>query len=198
MRLKSDFGVQILLACACRVIFDRKCAGNVGSYVEKLWWSSEIKKRHLSIIHKSIKGGGRELLSYIQLSGEEQFGINPPKSTGTGPPKIQTYPNVRPSQRTMPPNPHKQSSPQPKRRSRLLQLHIHPMQRSRLHRTKRTMSKSHRSSLSKRRAIPRPLHAKLPEMRRIQKTSRKTKTNPRKNNIRSLTTTKTIKAKGMY
>jgi len=44
------------------MICDRKCAGNVGSYVEKLWGSPEIKKRYLSRIHKSIKGRGRELL----------------------------------------------------------------------------------------------------------------------------------------
>lgn len=184
--MKSDFRAQIFLACACRLICDRKCAGNVGNYVEKLWWSLERKKRCLSGIHKSIKGRGRELTSPIFNSGEEQFGTNPPRNTGTGPPKIQTCPNMRPSQRTMPPHPHKQSGPQPKRRSRLLRLHIHPMQRSRLHRAKRTMPKSRRSSPSKRKGIPRPLHAKLPEMRRIQKTSRKTKTNPRKNNLRSL------------
>jgi len=180
------------------VLCDQKCAGNVESYVEKLWGSLERRKRCLSRIHKSIKGRERELLPLYQLSGEEQFGINPPKNTGTGPPKIRSHPNMRPSQRTMSPHSHKQSSPQPKRRSRLLQLHIHPMQRSRLHRTKRTMPKSLRSGLNKRRAIPRPLYAKLPEMRRIQKTSRKTRTNSRKNNLRSLTTTKTIKAKGMY
>jgi len=156
------------------------------------------RKGYLFRIHKSIKGRGRELLPLYQLSGEEQFGINPPKNTGTGPPKICPHPNVRPSKRTMPPHPHKQSSPKPKRRSRLLQLHIHPMQRSWLHRTKRTMPKSFGGSPSKRRAIPRRLHAKLPKMRRIQKTSRKTRTNPRKNNLRSLTTTKTIKARGMY
>jgi hypothetical protein len=34
---------------------DRKCAGNTKNSVEKLWWSPETK-RHLSMVHKSIKG----------------------------------------------------------------------------------------------------------------------------------------------
>jgi hypothetical protein len=160
--------------------------------------SLERRKKCLSKIHKSIKGRERELLVLSNRVEKNNYGTNPPKNTGTGPPKIRPHPNMRPSQRTMPPHPHKQSSPQPKRRSRLLQLRIHAMQRSRLHRTKRIMPKSRRSGPNKRRAIPRPLYAKLPEMRRIQKTSHKTRTNPRKNNLRSLTTTKTIKAKDMY
>ena len=44
------------------MICDWKCAGNVENIVEKLWWSLDRTKRYLARIHKSIKGGGRELL----------------------------------------------------------------------------------------------------------------------------------------
>jgi hypothetical protein len=131
----------------------------------------------------------------IATLGEKHHGNNSSNGARTNSPKIRTYPNMRPSKRTMPPRPLKSCSLKPERRPRLLRLHSKTMQRRWLHRTKRTMSKSFRSSSDKRKGIFRSLYAKLPQMRRIENTIPKTRINPGKNHLRSLTSRKNIKAK---